>query len=133
MGKTRKINELRETLNHKDRYVRHNAAIELANLGEFALTLLMEALHHESGIIRRHHTIQALIQIDEPALPALTQAVAEESQGRVCAAYALYRIDNSKLDILIPTLINAWVDESPYYKPALVAFRLGIGISIVYL
>ena len=82
--------------------------------GKGVVLALIEALRDEHVDVRVNAT-KALGEIGEPAkaaVAALTETLNDPNRTtRIIAAFALYRIDNAKIDMVISVLINGLSDE----------------------
>ena len=114
MENTVNVKQLIEALNDENESVRINAAIDLAKRGDsVAIPVLIETLGHESQAIRFRWVRQALEKLGEPAVPALMETLnAREIRVRVSAAYVLYYLDNSTVDVVAPVLADALGDAN---------------------
>jgi HEAT repeat protein len=104
---------LRESLNSADSSVRFNAALDLAKQGDAAsIPALIEALAHESPVVRLFHASPALVSLGQAALPALEAALqSPNSQVRVDAALTLYRLVPARLPQLLPVADAALLEN----------------------
>ncbi len=69
---------------------------------------MIEALAHESASVRLFHAGQALVQLGQPAILALEQALlADQAQVRIAAACILYQIEPTRFSTLQPHLNEA--------------------------
>jgi len=98
-----------------DEDVASDAAWALSEIGvaaEDATSTLIEALNNPSPNVRRSAT-SALSAIGTSAVPSLTQTL-EKEDGllRIGSAYALYQIDESRLNVVMPILIEGLSDEA---------------------
>ncbi|MBV7334601.1 HEAT repeat domain-containing protein [Chloroflexi bacterium TSY] len=110
---TGNVSELKKRLENADPSVRFNAGVDLVRLGETAgIPAIIEAFEHESVFVRLFHAAKALIEMGEPAVPILNETLQSENKlRRVDAAFALYHIDQERLDELLP-IVLAILDET---------------------
>ncbi|MBC8235964.1 HEAT repeat domain-containing protein, partial [bacterium] len=98
-----------------DEDVASDAAWALGEIGaaaKDATPTLIEALKNPSPNVRRSAT-SALSAIGTSAVPSLTQTLEkEDSLLRIGSAYTLYQIDESKLNMVMPILIEGLSDEN---------------------
>ena len=107
---------LKANLHSDDLSVRFNAGLDLVKLGKVdGIPVLIEAFEHESAVMRLFHAGRTLIELGEPAVPALNNALLSDNiQVRVAAAYTLYQIDNDRLDELLPIVMTVLEGENPH-------------------
>ncbi|MCB0121110.1 MAG: HEAT repeat domain-containing protein, partial [Caldilineaceae bacterium] len=100
-------------LNSSDPAVRFNAGLDLVRQGDpTGIPALIEALGHESASVRLFHAGKALVQLGQPAIPALEQALQSElPQVRIAAACLLYQIEPARFAALLPYLNAALQSE----------------------
>ena len=103
--------------------VRQSAAWAFGQIGPSAIDavpVLLLALKKDPDKIVRSNAARSLDQIgkqDIALLPDLVQAMNDESWGvRVTAAYAVYRTDRSKWDIVLPLLTEALNHEQSFIR-----------------
>ena len=94
--------------------VRINAAIDLAKRGDsIAIPVLIETLGNESQAIRFQWVRQAFEALGAQSVPALMESLnARENRVRVSAAYVLYRLDNTTIDVAVPVFVDALRDSN---------------------
>ncbi|MEZ4673900.1 MAG: HEAT repeat domain-containing protein [Caldilineaceae bacterium] len=104
---------VREALNSSDPAVRFNAGLDLVRQGDATgIPALIEALGHESASVRLFHAGKALVQLGQPAIPALEQALQSElPQVQIAAACLLYQIEPARFTDLLPYLNAALQSE----------------------
>ncbi len=116
-------------LNSSDPAVRFNAGLDLVRQGDpTGIPALIEALGHESASVRLFHAGKALVQLGQPAIPALEQALlANEPQVQVAAACLLYQIEPARFAALLPYLNAALQsEEQPVMGDALHFLSLAV-------
>lgn len=103
--------DLVEALQGEDESSRINSALALAKASDSAaIPVLVAALNHESQVLRFRHAAAALAALGERAVPALLQVLDGEVRGRAAAAYALYKIDESRSETVVAALTRVLVD-----------------------
>lgn len=109
------ITALKEALNNADPAVRFNAALDLVNHGDVTgIPFLIEAFSHESGAVRLFHASKALVNLGQPAVPALSAALQSvHPQVRIDAACTLYQIVPTQFSRLLPLLTEALQSAEP--------------------
>lgn len=114
MELTDSAKQLIAALHDEDESIRINAAIDLAKRGNpAAIPVLIEMLGHESQAIRFRWVRQAFEKLGIQAVPPLMDALTErESLVRVSAAFVLYCLDDTKIDVVVPVLANALSDAN---------------------
>ena len=114
MEYTDSVKQLIAALHDEDESVRINAAIDLAKRGNpNAIPVLIETLGHESQAIRFRWVRQAFENLGIQAVPPLMDALTgRDSRVLVSAAYVLYCLDNTKIDVVVPVLVNALSDAN---------------------
>ncbi|HEV8635441.1 MAG TPA: HEAT repeat domain-containing protein [Chloroflexota bacterium] len=70
------------------------------------LAELVEALAHESPVVRRHHAARRLTAYGPAAVPAVADALRRGGRAQAAAAYVLWRLDGSRLPALVATLAD---------------------------
>ena len=115
LTKTERITALKEALDNADPAVRFNAALDLVNQGDVTgIPILIEAFTHESSSVRLFHASKALVQLGQPAVPALTAALqSNHPQVRIDAACTLYQIVPTHFSSLLPLLTEALQSADP--------------------
>ena len=110
-----RIPGLKEALSNADPAVRFNAALDLVKQGDgTGIPILIEAFTHESGAVRLFHASKALVQLGQPAVPALTAALqSNHPQVRIDAACTLYQIVPTHFSSLLPLLTEALQSADP--------------------
>lgn len=110
-----RITALKEALDNADPAVRFNAALDLVKQGNVTgIPTLIEAFTHESGSVRLFHASKALVQLGQPAVPALTAALqSDHPQVRIDAACTLYQIASTQFNRLLPLLTEALQSADP--------------------
>jgi HEAT repeat protein len=88
------VAELRARLADPDESVRVNAALDLADAGSAdGAEVLVEALGHNWGVVRRSFALPSLVRIGGPAVPALERAAVGDGARALGAALSLAEID----------------------------------------
>ncbi|MCB0184399.1 MAG: HEAT repeat domain-containing protein, partial [Caldilineaceae bacterium] len=100
-------------LTSSDPAVRFNAGLDLVRQGDpTGIPALIEALGHESASVRLFHAGKALVQLGQPAIPALEQALKMDApQVQIAAACLLYQIEPAQFADLLPYLNAALQSE----------------------
>jgi len=111
-----------EALKDGHEYVRNSVAWTLRNIGpdaKEAVPALIQALTDETAGVRATAagTLGQIGESDKEVLSALMEALGDEDgQVRVSAALALYRLEPSELDRVIPILTEALNDEKVHVR-----------------
>ncbi|MBV7330795.1 HEAT repeat domain-containing protein [Chloroflexi bacterium TSY] len=139
---TQQIATLKQSLNASDQSIRLNAALDLAKLGDAdSIPALIEGFQADNLVTRLFHAGEALTELGDVAVPALTAALdADHETVRVDAAYTLWKIDSTRINELLPVAIEtlrSWdptltMDEqmrTPLLDAAILIGEMGVNAS----